>query len=355
MKVAVLSLHFAEYAGRLALALSRDHTVLLVLNEANARDELSDSLRKSLQQSMTVEIVKLPRIRDPRVLASIFRIYRCIRRFAPDVLHIQEYHQAFTGLPILSIGRDTPVVITVHDPLPHTGSFSKDSWRWKLVQWFRRRSCRMIVHGNRNRTDLISFNAATRGRVDIVPHGILGRDTIDENVDCEPHTFLFFGRIEEYKGLQYLLDAGDILERRGHEFRVVIAGHGSDLERHRQRIEQAAWAELNEQFIPTAEIPALFKRALAVVLPYTDATQSGVSAMAFAYSRPVIATDVGDVPEVVAHGKSGLIVPPCDAEALADAMQEVLNDRQRRDMLAAGAAQTAKEALSWGTIAKQTQ
>jgi glycosyltransferase involved in cell wall biosynthesis len=133
-----------------------------------------------------------------------------------------------------------------------------------------------------------------------------------------------------------------------------VAGTGADLERHRGRIAAGAWIDLIDHYISAAELPRLFRRAMAVVLPYTDATQSGVAAMAFAFSRPVIATSVGDVPDVVVDGRTGLLVPPRDGNALADAMERLLVDRALRDSLATGAARFAKKNLSWPRIAEAT-
>jgi glycosyltransferase involved in cell wall biosynthesis len=91
-----------------------------------------------------------------------------------------------------------------------------------------------------------------------------------------------------------------------------------------------------------------------VVLPYTDATQSGVSAIAFACSRPVIATSVGDLPEMVIDGRTGLMVPPRDGESLARAMEKMLIQRKLRDSLAVNANRFAKDNLSWSGIADAT-
>jgi glycosyltransferase involved in cell wall biosynthesis len=134
----------------------------------------------------------------------------------------------------------------------------------------------------------------------------------------------------------------------------VVAGTGRDLEHHRKRIASTAWVELIDRFISAAEVPGLFRRAMSVVLPYTDATQSGVTPTAFALSRPVIATDVGGLPDVVIDGETGLLVPPRDEMALADAMERLLLDRRLRDSLALGAARFAKEKLSWSRIADLT-
>jgi len=355
VRIALLSLHFAEYASRLALALAAKHEVLLVLHAPNAQADLPDDLRARLYQTVTVRAVELPRLRDPRLLGINLTINRILRDFSPEILHIQELHPAYTGWALLSFRRRLPVVLTVHDPVQHSGGIPKDAWKWKVVQWFRLKASRVIVHGPRMQAELHELDGRFAGRTDVIPHGILGSATIDDDISgYEPGTFLFFGRVVAYKGLRHLLDAGDVLHARGHAFRVVVAGTGSDLEQHRRRIASTAWVELIDRYISSAEVPALFRRAMCVVLPYTDATQSGVSAMAFAFARPVIATSVGDVPEVVIDGQTGLIVPPRDRKALADAMEALLVDRRLRDSLAAGAARFANEKLSWPRIADVT-
>ena len=356
MRIALLALHFAEYASRLAVALAARHEVLLLLRANNARDELSDDLRRSLHPAVTVRSVELPRFRDPGLAGAVLAIGRILRGFSPDIVHVQEAHVALNGWPILTLRRRVPVVLTVHDHLPHSGVFTTDSWRWSIVQWLRWKADRVIVHGPRMRTELAELSGArAAGRIDVIPHGILGRTSIDgDGSRYEPATFLFFGRIETYKGLRYLLDACDALRSRGHVIRLVVAGTGGDLERHRSRVAAAAWIELIDRYISAAEVPGLFRRAMAVVLPYTDATQSGVAAMAFAFSRPVVATGVGDVPDVVIDGRTGLLVPPRDSKALADAMERLLVDRALRDSLAKGASRFAKENLSWPRIADAT-
>lgn len=355
MRIALLALHFAEYASRLAVALSAKHEVLLVLRSDNAQDDLPDDLRALLCRTVTVRSLELPRLRDPRLLGTILSINRMLRDFSPEILHVQELHPAYTGWARLSFRRHIPVVLTVHDHIPHSGREFYRGWRWQVVQWFRRKATRMIVHGPRMRATLEQLDARVAGRIDVIPHGVVGQANSDGDISgCEPGTFLFFGRIESYKGLRYFLDAGDVLQSRGRDFRLVVAGRGSDLEHQRKRVAATARVELIDRYISTAEVPDLFRRAMVVVLPYTDATQSGVSAMAFSFSRPVIATGVGDLPEVVIDGQTGLIVPPRDAKALADAMERLLLDRRLRDTLATGASRFAKEHLSWPRIADVT-
>ena len=355
MRIALLALHFAEYAGRLALALSAKHEVLLVLRSSNAENELTDDLRALLYKKVTVRFFEPRRMRDPRILGTSLRLNRILRNFSPEILHIQEIHPILGGWTILSFRRRIPVVLTVHDPVQHSGGLPKHGWQWKIVTWFRGRVTRVIVHGPRMQAELEELDGRVAGRIDVIPHGILARTNIDDDISgYEPGTFLFFGRVLPYKGLRYFLDAGDVLHSRGHAFRLIVAGTGDDLERHRKRIASAPWVQLIDRYISSAEVPELFRSAMTVVLPYTDATQSGVSAMAFGSSRPVIATNVGDVPDVVIDGQTGLIIPPRNGMALADAMEKLLVDRRLRDSLATGAARFAKEKLSWPHIADMT-
>ena len=355
MRIALLALHFAEYASRLALGLSDRHEVLLVLRSSNARNELTDDLLAQLDKKVTVRFLEPRRMRDPRILGTFHSVNRILRNFSPEILHIQEVHPVLVGWTFLAFRSRIPVVLTVHDPVHHSGGLSKHGWKWKIVTWFRGRASRLIVHGPRMRAELEDLDRGVTGRVDVVPHGILGRADIDRDISgYEPGAFLFFGRVLAYKGLRYLLDAADILHGRGYAFRVIVAGTGSDLELHRTRIAFTPWIDLIDRYISPTEVPDLFRRAMAVVLPYTDATQSGVGAMAFAGSRPVIASDVGDVPDVVVDGQTGLIVPPRNGNALADAMEKLLADPRLRDSLATGASRFAAEKLCWSRIAEVT-
>ena len=109
-----------------------------------------------------------------------------------------------------------------------------------------------------------------------------------------------------------------------------------------------------DRYIKDDEIPVLFSRANAIILPYTDATQSGVAAMALSYGRPVISTQVGSIDEVVKNGYNGLIVPPKDTAALSDAILKIISDQELALQMAKNARILAATELSWEVIANET-
>jgi glycosyltransferase involved in cell wall biosynthesis len=97
--------------------------------------------------------------------------------------------------------------------------------------------------------------------------------------------------------------------------------------------------------VPNEKVNVYFSAADAVVLPYLSGTQSGIAQIAFNFDRPVIATSVGGLGEVVKHGETGLVVPPGDSMALAGAIQQFY-DRNLGTALSAGV-RTAKQAYGW--------
>ena len=353
MRIVLVALHFSEYAVRLALALSRTNAVRLVLNEHNARDELSAELRQEMAGRFETVYFRRPKVL--RAPYQLLRLVSVIAAFRPDVVHYQEVPSCLGPWSAALLGGRRPIVLTVHDPTPHSGIDSRLALSSRACcDRLRNRADRIIVHGERlaglwQRTD-----PAPARRVEPATHGVLGRFPPSPTPAGVP-SFLFFGRVEAYKGLGVLLDAMDGLAARGTRATLTIAGHGSDLGTHLTRIRTMPNVTLIDRHIWPDEIAPLFAACTAVVLPYLDATQSGVAALAMGAGRPVIATDVGGLAESVIDGVDGLIVRPRDPVALAAAMARVATDDRLVRTLTLGAAAAATGRLNWNLIADATQ
>jgi glycosyltransferase involved in cell wall biosynthesis len=107
------------------------------------------------------------------------------------------------------------------------------------------------------------------------------------------------------------------------------------------------------RFVTDRELPAYFRRADLVVLPYRDAEQSGVLYTALAFGKPIVMSDVGGFAEVAARG-AGRLVPAGDPEALAQAIDDLLANPESRGRLAAAARDAAAGPYSWDAVAEQT-
>lgn len=147
--------------------------------------------------------------------------------------------------------------------------------------------------------------------------------------NSEEFNILFFGRISPYKGIKVLLEAYSKIYHSNNypNITLTIAGSGTfdfDLESYKN-IKSIKF--LN-QFIEPEELSKLIMVSSVVVCPYTDATQSGVVMSAFAFKKPVIATNVGGLPEMVTHLKTGIIIPKNNTNSLVEAIIELYENPQ---------------------------
>lgn len=352
----LMGLHFAEYSSLLAQALEQDCDVLFIAYQGNAIDEIGNDWRVPLQRK-GVEVLALDK---PSSISGVFAnaksIIRAARRFAPDLIHYQEIprHEMVLSLPWLS---RKPTLLTVHDPQPHSGVDA----RWdrlshdRLYRAVFRRAMRMaIVHGETLRTELHRVCPWLVGKVRVIPHGPLGLGIASAPKAATGRRVLFFGRINEYKGLQYFVEAVAQLNKKGLRVTGVVAGRGPDLKRYRKAMDIVGCFEVDDRYIPIEQAERLFLEARVVVLPYTDGTQSGVAAMALGYCRPVIATTVGSIPELVIHGRNGLLTAPRDVQSLANAIEAVISSDELTAKFVAGARELRDGDLSWRAIATRT-
>lgn len=147
---------------------------------------------------------------------------------------------------------------------------------------------------------------------------------------------LFFGYIREYKGLRHLIRALPEIRKARPEARLFVVGDfwENNKEEYEQLIRETGSAEdvtLVDGYIPDDEVEPYFAAADLCILPYESATQSGVIQIAYSFGLPVIATDVGGLPEVVLDGKTGFVVPPKDPEQLAKAVIRFFEENRAED------------------------
>ena len=161
---------------------------------------------------------------------------------------------------------------------------------------------------------------------------------------------LFFGFIRRYKGLDILLDA--MADKRIGELgiKLMVAGEFyEDAAAYREQIQRLKIADrllLHAEFIPDSEVRDYLCAANAVIQPYRNATQSGVTPLAYHFERPMIVTNVGGLPALVPHQKVGLVTEP-DPTSMAEAILRffVLGESYFLPAL-----QSEKEKYSWSRL-----
>jgi len=162
---------------------------------------------------------------------------------------------------------------------------------------------------------------------------------------------MFFGYIRPYKGLHVLIDAMKIVKQKMNIRLLVCGEYYGDEEKYRAHMKEAGIENITTLFsnyIPNEKVHIFFSAADVVVQPYISATQSAIAQIAYFFSSPIIATNVGALPEVVINEKSGLIVPPNDPQRLADAILRFYNE-QMEPTLTAGASEERKK-YTWDAM-----
>ena len=167
-----------------------------------------------------------------------------------------------------------------------------------------------------------------------------------------PVRLLFFGRILPYKGVDLLGDAFRIVLERGLdvELRVVGEGDSSALARSVRGLPRVV---IENRWVPEREIGSLLASADIVVLPYREASQSGVIPVAYAHGVPVVATPVGGLLEQVVPNVTGVISGDVTPPAIADAITSLVTNPDLYARCSEAAMHYARERLDWPSTAEQ--
>lgn len=267
------------------------------------------------------------------------------KKFRPTTIHT--VFEGVVPLPLLLAGRRLPIVSTIHDPLPHIDQRSITSRLVVLLHcWL---SDAIIIHGESLKAQL----PIGHDRAYVVQLGNVGAVYRHPNgVVEEKGNVLFFGRIRKYKGLKYLIEATPKIKKEIPGIKIVIAGSGPLMEERKVREDPSF--QLIHREINDSEVPILFAKSSLVVLPYEEATQSAVIPLAYSFGKPVVATSVGALADVVQNGVTGVLVPPRDSNALADAIIGLLKDDTKRIAMGRHALEFVNTGLSWKKIAEVT-
>jgi glycosyltransferase involved in cell wall biosynthesis len=350
MKVAMLLDWFFPYAAAVANALA-DHTDVVVVTRDHGSELGVEGNAVAAKRALLDEGIRMLVIsgkqRDPRSLADVARVCRLLHRFPPDVIHIQD-HVDWRLYLLQRTLPEVPALLTIHDVVLHHGEKHVERMRIgvrrSVLRAVRRRAAAYIVHGEALADALRNQSWYGGQPVHVIPHGLLPYASQCAPLPTAP-TVLFFGRIEYYKGLDLLVQAAEIAARSLPDLRIIIAGQGPEAARCQALVTEPHRFDWRLGFVPHQEMAALFAEAAVVVLPYRDASQSGVVPIAFANGRPVIATNVGALAEAVHDGRDGLLVTDPSAHAIAAAIVRLFSEDGLLLHLARGASNTASEGV----------
>lgn len=351
MRVAFLAPHFSEYSLRLSAALTSGAAVLLAVDAKSlSRDCMTSWVEEAKAKGLSISQFHAHN-RLNKIVSIPIIIVRTIV-FRPDVIHTHEYAEPFFALALTILGWFFPIVMTVHDPVPHSGADEAYALRrTPFLRWGRRIASAFVVHGIYCSRLLSDTNCVGDRPILEIVHGPCLVPNNLQRRDPDAQRILFFGRMEAYKGLDVFLDALRIMAADGLEFEARLCGRGPEMVRLKPQFLAVGHVCIRDFFLTPEQAIDEFQKAAVVAAPYRDATQSGVVACAFANGRPVVASKAGGLPDMVKDGVNGILVDPNDPSALAEVLSKIISDPGLLARLCAGAAQSAETIMSWDTTA----
>ena len=295
---------------------------------------------------------------------SCLKTAKLINSIGPDLVIFQWLHPYFAPCYtiVASHIRSARILFMCHNVFPHE-RFPLDRFLTKMTL---KHGDHFTVHAKSNAEELLSILPDADLRVTVHPaynffkltdmSRAEGRQIL--NIAEDTNVLLFFGLIRPYKGLQHLLDALKLIKDEDPENRrklkLLIAG---DFSGSRPEYDEKIAAlgigdllDITDGHIPISEVEKFFAASDLVVLPYEDATQSGVIQVAYSFDRPVLATRVGGLPDVVFDGETGYLVEPKRPDLIAASIKDFF-DNDRAAALSAGI-ERERYRYSWDRMEK---
>lgn len=274
-----------------------------------------------------------------QVAASAVRLARAMNEMRPHIVHTHSFTASAMGAIASTLTRSRRLVATVHNYPPNGDTMrprrARDRWAVGLAV---QRAERLIAVSEALRRSLMEAWPETEAKCIAIPNGVDTQapaprppDQVRAQLGLPSGARLvgMIARLAPQKGALDFVRAADMLGRSLPGVHFVLAGAGP----LREEVESLrAELDLEERLHLVGEIesPRDLLGALEVlVVPSTSEGSSVVAMEAMAVGKPVVATAVGGVPEVVADGETGLLVPPGDSEALAEAVGALLKDEAR--------------------------
>ncbi len=345
MKIVIITLidrgGMVHYTSQLANAISCYCDVTVITGKCDKIYFNDDVTVKSITLSSTGIIGK-------KEIFNFISVIRILKNIKPDIIHISGMHFWIFGL--YHFIKNKNVFLTLHDVNQHEGE--RNLINILINKIHIKLAKHIFVHGEKLRNILI-MKGYPENAISVIKHGDYSFFAKYKKDIPEDGSILFFGRIQDYKGIQYLIEAVPQIKKQIPDVNVIIAGRGN-FAKYNSLIQTSENFEIINKFIPDEVVGELFQRASVVVLPYIEGSQTGIIPIAYSFKKPVIVTNVGSISEVVEDGVTGFIVPPRDSRALADAIINILKDDDLRKRMGENAYRKMKEELSWDKIAEKT-
>lgn len=328
---------------KLAEVLESDFEILLIHSkQSELFKDINSSTLKSKAISTFNNIIGL--LVTFFLPIRIFNLISITRKFRPDVIIWPMIHPWSSLINICF--KKCSIISLLHDIIPHAG-VNRIIWKFYTKSLIFT-SDSLILLSLESKKQI--SNTKIKSKSVVIPLPIFDfyseekSDTLLSKKE-DNKTLIFFGRIRPYKNIALLLDAFNLIKKEYKEIKLIIAGEG-DISPFQERVNNDTSIELINEWIPNSEVSKIFSRAYISVLPYNEATQSGVIPLSYEFNVPVIASERGGIKNQVINGKTGYLIADNKAELFAEACIRLIGDKNLYNEMTENIKEYSKE-LSW--------
>lgn len=332
------------------------HTLAAGLADDPVRDLLGTPATAGLRVRTVPALTR--DVRPPADLRALLGLTRLLRSEEPDLVHVHTSKAGFLGRLAARFAGKRPVVYSPHGTIS-TGYFSPGLTRLlaRLDAWAARFTDRIVCYTALEVAEYLAAGIGRPGQYAVIPNGLDGeayalqaappaRTRTALGLPPGARPVLCVARLVPVKGQTYLLQAWPSVLKREPRALLLLAGDGLDETPLRTRAAALGLAGSVKFLGFRQDIASLIACAEVLVLPSLNEGFGMVLVEAMAMGKPVVASAVGGVPEVVLDGRTGLLVPPANPEALAAAILRLLDDPGAARRLGEAGRERARESFS---------
>jgi glycogen synthase len=324
--------------------IGRGHRVLVV-----TRTETNQDSRKN-EADGWARVCRFPFLQSlaQRDSAVFFRTQAVIaqlkRTFQPDVVHVSSVGPSLFYHLVTRKAWCAPTLLTLHGWAGARRSSPGTLLRRVIAEadWVVG-----VSHAVLRQTSELA--PVERARSSVIHHGVYFPPTSREPLSVDPPVLVCLGRLVREKGFDVAIEAMSQLRRLIPAVRLVVAGGGPEASALQTRVQELGLGDSIDfaGAVAPAEVPALLTRASIVVIPSRAEAFGLVALEAAAMGRPVVASHVGGLPEVIESGKTGVLVEPDQPGVLAQAVIQLLSDPSRLRAMGDAARSRARIVFPW--------
>ncbi len=324
------------------------------INHEECKQYVDDEVMRYIGDRARLNIVIFRHFnaKRPSFYFKLMKLMNAIRKLQPDIVNIIG-HAPFVK-QINQFLWQFPRVHTVHEVVGHSEDF-QFSESAQMLEYLVKKNQYFIFPSKITRSRFHERYDLARDHTCQIYFGNfeLYGCYADPRTVADKASVLFLGRLLKYKGLEYLIEASEMCYKRIPHFKLLIVGRGK-LDSLKQLVNKP-YIEFINNAVPSSEVARYIERSAAVVCPYVSSSSSGIPMSAYVFNKPVIASDVDGLNEMVQESVNGLLVPPRDAKVLAGAIESVLLDEHLRNRLSVkNGSGLWRQEHDWSSIARNT-